>query len=57
MKQKYFLCCLRWDAQQHREIISAKSQGYDTMAALLTAAGPWLEKNLGRKFFVQKFTV
>lgn len=56
MKEKYFLCCLRWDASQRKEIVAAKSKGYDTVAQLMQAATPWLEKNLGRKFFVQKYT-
>lgn len=57
MKELYFLCCLRWDASQHKEIITARSKGYATVAALMQAATPWIMQNLGKKFFVQKYTV
>jgi len=57
MKEKFFLCLLKWDAQQHKEIVSAKSRGYDTVEELLTASAPWIATHLGRKMFIQKWHV
>lgn len=57
MKELYFLCVLRWNAQAHREEVASKSKGYDSVAALMQAVAPWISANLGKKFFVQKYTV
>lgn len=55
MNEKYFLCTLRWDAQQRREVVQAKSSGHDTVAELLKAAEPWIQQNLGRKIVILKY--
>lgn len=55
MNEKYFLCVLKWDASQKREVVSMKSQGYDTIDELFKAASPWIATHLGTKFFIQKY--
>lgn len=55
MNEKYFLCVLKWDAKERREVLQSKSKGYNTVAELLTAAGPWIATHLGTKFFIQKY--
>lgn len=55
MKEKYFLCVVKWDAKQHREVIQSKSKGYDTIDELLKSATPWIASHLGTKFFIQRY--
>lgn len=57
MKEKYFLCFLTWDAQEHKEVISSRSKGYDTIEELFAAVAPNINKVLGRKIFIQKYHV
>lgn len=55
MKEKYFLCLVKWNAKTRREDVTAKSKGYATVEELLKAAAPWIAQNLGKKFFIQKY--
>lgn len=55
MKEKYFLCVLKWNAQLHMEEVASKSKGYDNVDELLKAAAPWIASHLGTKFFIQKY--
>jgi hypothetical protein len=55
MKEKYFLCVVKWDAKQRREVLQSKSKGYDTLDELLKAAAPWIASHLGTKFFIQRY--
>lgn len=57
MKEKYFLCFLTWDAQEHKEVVSSRSKGYDTVEELFAAVAPNINKVLGRKIFIQKYHV
>jgi len=55
MKQKYFLCVMKWDAQKKCEVEASRSQGYETLAELLSKSESWIEQNLGQKFYIQKY--
>lgn len=57
MKEKYFLCFLTWDAKEHKEVVSSRSKGYDTVEELFAAVAPNINKVLGRKIFIQKYHV